>query len=701
MPILRRPTRFLSDILKHSDSAQVDRGPGGFWPGFFALLIAAAWSVPQLAQAQLGNAENQFVTFLNGLTYEGKIAFLPKLASIHEGMVTGESSFPVLVIDDGLRRVFVSNDPRDFQNIARSPNNYEEFEIKQPSRDRSGNSQTQLGTIFRVGAFDKWGRRQIVVNRPRTGATPFTQAITVVTPKYCQLDVINDNIPNTPKLEWSMHVSTESVPVEVVRHILMRQIDATDFDERLRLVEFFVQAKRYKQARRELASIAFSFPGLEQELTQQNQLLLQAETAQSLDEIEGWLESGNAELAFAMLDVVKRKPRLSSNILADINEIEKSNAGKIESLENTLQLVTQLVDAVNAQTSLDQEILDMANWFMEDVRENLNPYNQNRLASFERLESDTNIPLEEKLAIAVSGWIIGNSAADDSVPLATSLVQVKPLVEKYLSPAPPAERASILAALGTMEAGIPEYVSKVIANILPPVEVDLSDARGPRPLTMELEIPAVGNSTETCKYLVQLPPAYNPYRKYPTVISLSGGTGTPEAQIDWWAGEYRETLRLRRGLAARYGYIVIAPEWRSPGQAGYEFSASEHLRVLASLRHALRRFSIDSDRVFLSGHFDGATAAWDIALAHPEHWAGVVPISARAGKYIGHYSKNAKNDLPFYFVYGERDIISREQNETEWNNLLRRDYQDFYCRVQGQGGRRFSRGVASHFSLDE
>ena len=35
-------------------------------------------------------------------------------------------------------------------------------------------------------------------------------------------------------------------------------------------------------------------------------------------------------------------------------------------------------------------------------------------------------------------------------------------------------------------------------------------------------------------------------------------------------------------------------------------------------------FSIDTDRVFLSGHGVGGDAVYDIGLAHPEHWAGVI-----------------------------------------------------------------------------
>ena len=64
--------------------------------------------------------------------------------------------------------------------------------------------------------------------------------------------------------------------------------------------------------------------------------------------------------------------------------------------------------------------------------------------------------------------------------------------------------------------------------------------------------------------------------------------------------------------------------------------------MLGALRDACRRFAIDTDRVFLTGHGIGGDAAWDIGLAHPDIWAGVIPIVAVADRYVGRYAKNAR-----------------------------------------------------------
>ena len=123
-------------------------------------------------------------------------------------------------------------------------------------------------------------------------------------------------------------------------------------------------------------------------------------------------------------------------------------------------------------------------------------------------------------------------------------------------------------------------------------------------------------------------------------MTLNGPATTAEQQIDWWAGAWAKD-GARAGQATRHGYIVIAPVWTVEHQKQYGYSAHEHAAVLNSLRDACRRFSIDTDRVFLSGHSMGGDAAWDIGLAHPDLWAGVIPIVAQSDRYCALYWENA------------------------------------------------------------
>jgi len=65
------------------------------------------------------------------------------------------------------------------------------------------------------------------------------------------------------------------------------------------------------------------------------------------------------------------------------------------------------------------------------------------------------------------------------------------------------------------------------------------------------------------------------------------------------------------------------------------------------------RYHVDSDRVFLSGFGEGANAAWDVGLSHPDLFAAVVPMAGDPkAAFINRYWPNAIH-LPFYLINGE------------------------------------------------
>ena len=91
--------------------------------------------------------------------------------------------------------------------------------------------------------------------------------------------------------------------------------------------------------------------------------------------------------------------------------------------------------------------------------------------------------------------------------------------------------------------------------------------------------------------------------------------------------------------------------------------------MIECLRDARRRFSIDSDRVFLSGHGHGGDAAFDIGMSHPDLFAGVMPIAGISDKYCQTYYLNAKH-LPWYVVNGEYSRNSLERNAREMTRMM-------------------------------
>src|SRR5205814_1435634 len=107
-------------------------------------------------------------------------------------------------------------------------------------------------------------------------------------------------------------------------------------------------------------------------------------------------------------------------------------------------------------------------------------------------------------------------------------------------------------------------------------------------------------------------------------------------------------------------------------------------------------FSINTDRVFLTGHALGGNAVWDIGLAHPDLWAGVIPIVAESDKYCHFYWENA-NLVPCYFLGGELDGDKTVRNARDLDRCLNKRYNVMVVEYRGRGHEDFYEDILNLF----
>ena len=99
-------------------------------------------------------------------------------------------------------------------------------------------------------------------------------------------------------------------------------------------------------------------------------------------------------------------------------------------------------------------------------------------------------------------------------------------------------------------------VANLLAHMKPPV--DPPEPVADKPGYYRLKAPGLAKESSVT-YYVQLPPEYDPYRLYPTIVTLHGAGPNAERQVDWWAGEWKgdtRTARLRDTATSswpRYG----------------------------------------------------------------------------------------------------------------------------------------------------
>lgn len=649
-------------------------GRRGLGSGLCGVLLAASIA---------GTARADIITLKNGMQFEGvpgKIGSLGEDPLNPQGAAGQIKVRQIVFVDDDLRRTFFSQ--IQVQAAVPSQQNLEKIRVEQ--RVAKGTRRVAaVGPIVRVTPFDEWGRRIFTMNTSE-GPLDIIQGITEITPIYTKVE----GLAARSAYVWDMRMATSSIPRETLSKILLQAIDPKDADQRLRLVRLYIQAERFSDARAELQGVIADFPDLA-DLKKQVTALYQVGAKRMIQEIELRKGAGQHQLASSMLERFPAEG-VAGELLLQVRDLLAEYQKSAEQIQRTLAAL----DAHAAEIK-DSKVRGDVEPILQEIRAELNMTTFERMADYLRLASDATMTPEQKLALAISGWLLGSGSGDKNVAVATSLHRVRQLVRKYMASTQQAERDEVLQQLASLEGSSPSYLAKLLAHMKPPVDTEV--AADAVPGSYQLTVAGLTGEPEIT-YLVQLPPEYDPYRRYPCVVTLNGAGTTPAQQIDWWAGAYNEQAQLRLGQAARHGYIVVAPLWSRPHQAAYEYSAREHAAVLYPLRDACQRFSIDTDRVFLSGHSMGGDAVWDIALAHPDLWAGVIPIVATADKYVSRYWENGRQ-VPLYFVAGEMDGDKMGRNSMDLDRYLNKHTYDVIVVVyQGRGHEHFIDEIQRIFS---
>ncbi len=684
------------------------------------------------------------ITLKNGMILEGDPQPIPSLKS--DPTAPSTELTQILAIDNRLTRTYVAT-----KQLAKEFGKPAAVALERiPLQQRipvSGNAIQVVGMPQRIDPFDEWGRRTFVMTGPRGKTLDIVQGITEITPRWTKVEAIE----GINHYIWTMKIATSSIPREQLSKILSRALDANNAEQRKRIVRLYMQSERFQDARIELEQLIKDFPDLA-DLNDTVKTLKQLNAQRTVKEIELRRDAGQFRLAADMLQAFPPEG-VAGETLLKVRELLEEIQGFVGAGEKTVKLIDANVAALRS----DAARADVKS-VVAEIKSELTINTLDRFGPFIRLADDPKMSAEQKLALAISGWLMGSAAALDSLETSIALVKLRDIAREYLRTSRQAERTNLLSQLPS-EANI-AHLAAIIANMKPPLPTEVialpapdvgnaaavlglppgQQAAGGKPVGENQNIqqpaaakpqeskkdsdgsdecappkdkddsssllkgtpkpigpqpknepepqadvppppppaPAPGTGTAQAtgvpglfeltvntklsedplvKYWVQLPPEYDPYRPYPCIVTLNGAATTPLQQIDWWSGGYSREAQTRFGQATRHGYIVIAPQWTREHQRQYEFSDREHAAVLQPLRDACKRFSIDVDQVFLSGHSMGGTAAWDIGLAHPDLWAGVIPIVATGGKYITQYKENGRY-VPMYFVAGEKDTAT-------------------------------------------
>jgi predicted esterase len=145
-------------------------------------------------------------------------------------------------------------------------------------------------------------------------------------------------------------------------------------------------------------------------------------------------------------------------------------------------------------------------------------------------------------------------------------------------------------------------------------------------------------------YRIYVPTVYDGRKPLPLVIAMHGTSGNEATLIDepnYQAGAIKQAAENR-------GVLLVSPL----GRGTTEYRGIGENDVLCVLDDVRKRYQVDPDRIYLTGHSMGGTGAAYLALHHPDQFAAVAPLAAAYS--FPSLARNAAT-VPFLWVGGATD----------------------------------------------
>ncbi len=407
---------------------------------FYRLGALGAWLGLAVAVCTGAGATAGEVKLKSGMVLRGTPSEVESLLVGPRKLDSGPITiYPILMISTPLKRYFVPRRPNE-QAINRDVELlHDAFKIPQQKLTGSSKMIVSVGpTIGKTRLFDNWGRRTIHLETA-SGDTPVIQGVTKITPEYMHIIALN--------FFWETAMATSSVPLESLDAMLRQVTDENNPDDRLKIASFYIQTRAYESASRELDAIRYKFPELAKTANQVQVTLAQARAQEVLSELRLRRTAGQHRYVY---DKAKTFPveDVAAPIVREFREITAEYERAYERKEQAIAELGEL----QAQLKDDPRVKEIAP-LRAELSERLNYTTLDRLDAFFKLSADPQLKPEDKLALALSGWVVGSANAVTEINQALRLWQARFLLQDYLRSAEDAavERKQILGKIESLE----------------------------------------------------------------------------------------------------------------------------------------------------------------------------------------------------------------------------------------------------------
>ena len=144
----------------------------------------------------------------------------------------------------------------------------------------------------------------------------------------------------------------------------------------------------------------------------------------------------------------------------------------------------------------------------------------------------------------------------------------------------------------------------------------------------------VDGSPQFCR--AYLPPGYEPGKKWPLVMQLHGYNPANPVYVRWWGASDRHP-GIDTEFSNHQGVIYL----EAHGRGNTQYLGMGDSDVLHAIAEAKRLFSVDDDRVYLTGDSMGGWGTWNVATRHPDLFAAIAPVFGG----VDYHSTMSEEDL--------------------------------------------------------
>lgn len=517
--------------------------------------------------------------------------------------------------------------------------------------------------------WDEDWNRKIKVEVEDRGTVVVSQHLTAMNAYYAVADAYRGAKWNAYYLveELGPRTITELIRLHPDLRIDPKMKEEERINRHLKIFNFYREAGWHDLAMDRLKLIYQQFPKHKKELAKEEKKLWKDITKAELQDIKQAIEVNQFERAAALIKRFSSDfstPDILNGVQIAKLELEQRTR-KLEQARQALQEHLAGITDPEEKLTFDTAVKVILEEIGTDTVSRLDTF----LKQSEQAERRKSLKLpptqtpSQLLSLAVTGWVMGNTAAETNYKAVMRLWSGREFLEKYLLTDNKVQRAILLDRyVKTKTALEPDEMAELITRTIP-INAD-----------SEFKDLQITEQTGSTTYHVQLPPEYHPRRAYPLLIVLHDKNGSAKEMRDRWTKQ-----------AAENGYIVAAVEWSlGPFAQKYEFSAEEHNKVLRTVEDARRKFHVDDDRIFLFGQGEGGTMAFDVGQSHPDYFAGVIPMSPAFHFVTRQYCNNAQY-LPFYVVGGDHAGDQNVQTRKQFERWMPKGYVATFVQYKGRG----------------